>query len=127
MSFYHLCALSMAFKILMSNLLHFPQTNVDLSWEKDKIVLQPYTYMFSFSLTKIRILHRLENRTKPITTSHDGRCWWDSNLRTHTYGYKETCHKKRLAKHSNFELSVLCTDNVFMTTNILFTINPQNS
>ena len=27
------------------------------------------------------ILHRLENRTKPISTPYDGRHWWDSNLR----------------------------------------------
>ena len=26
------------------------------------------------------ILHRLENRTKPILTPHDGQCWWDLNL-----------------------------------------------
>ena len=29
-------------------------------------------------------LHRLENRTRPISTSYDRRPWWDSNLRTPT-------------------------------------------
>ena len=28
------------------------------------------------------ILHRLERRTRPILTPYDGRCRWDSNLRT---------------------------------------------
>ena len=28
------------------------------------------------------ILHRLENRTRPISTPYNGRRWWDSNLRT---------------------------------------------
>ena len=28
------------------------------------------------------ILHRLESKTRPILTPYDGRCQWDSNLRT---------------------------------------------
>ena len=30
------------------------------------------------------ILHRLEKRTKPISTPYDAQRWWDSNLRTPT-------------------------------------------
>ena len=37
---------------------------------------------FFFFLPYHFFLHRLENRTKPISTPYDGRRWWDSNLRT---------------------------------------------
>ena len=37
----------------------------------DNILFLPYLF-----------LHRLENRTKPISTPYDGRRLWDSNLRT---------------------------------------------
>ena len=36
----------------------------------------------TFFLPYHLFLHRLENRTKPISTPYDGRRWWDSNLRT---------------------------------------------
>ena len=39
-------------------------------------------YLFYFFLPYHLFLHRLENRTKPISTPYDGRRWWDSNLRT---------------------------------------------
>ena len=39
-------------------------------------------FFFFFFLPYHLFLHRLENRTKPISTPYDGRRWWDSNLRT---------------------------------------------
>ena len=39
-------------------------------------------FFFFFFLPYHLFLLRLENRTKPISTPYDGRCWWDSNLRT---------------------------------------------
>ena len=40
------------------------------------------TFFFFFFLPYHLSLHRLENRTKPISTPYYGRRWWDSNLRT---------------------------------------------
>ena len=41
-----------------------------------------FFFFFFFFLPYHFFLHRLENRTKPISTPYDGRRWWDSNLRT---------------------------------------------
>ena len=41
-----------------------------------------HTTRFFFFFLPYFFLHRLENRTKPISTIYDGRRWWDSNLRT---------------------------------------------
>ena len=41
-----------------------------------------YLFCHFFFLNIYLFLHHLENRTKPISTPHDGRCWWDSNLHT---------------------------------------------
>ena len=42
----------------------------------------PTSIFYFFCLPYHIFLHRLENRTNPISTPYDGRCWWDSNLRT---------------------------------------------
>ena len=41
-----------------------------------------FFFFFFFFLPYHFFLHCLENRTKPMSTPYDGRCWWDSNLRT---------------------------------------------
>ena len=41
-----------------------------------------FIFFIIFFLPYHFFLHRLENRTKPISTPYDGRRWWDSNLRT---------------------------------------------
>ena len=57
--------------IVLSNKYDSPQASV-----------QRIFFFFFFFLPYHLFLHRLENRTKPISTPYDGRRWWDSNLRT---------------------------------------------
>ena len=46
----------------------------------EKVSDAVFPFFFFFFLPYHLFLHRLENRTKPISTPYDGRRWWDSNL-----------------------------------------------
>ena len=52
--------------------------NCNFPMQSKLFVLKKFFFDHSF------ILHHLENRTRPISAPYDGRCWWNSNLRTPT-------------------------------------------
>ena len=53
-----------------------------VSWDAKEGVLLRVHVFFLLVFTIHLLLHRFENRTRPISTPYDGRHWWDSNLRT---------------------------------------------
>ena len=71
------------FKVHTSMITHIRQA-LPLPWQGGcQCSLQQLTQPFFFFFLPYHfLLHRLENRTKPISTPYDGRRWWDSNLRT---------------------------------------------
>ena len=87
-------------------------------------------FFFFFNFLPYHLfLHRLENRTKPISTPYDGRRWWDSNLRTPACKSPvlPLCYGRR-RRHLVSDLLICCSRDEcrLMSLLILCVVKPQS-
>ena len=61
---------------------------LNLIWKLDSLLstlpLAGFQNKFELVCTRFMSLHRLDNRTRPISAPYNGQCWGDSNLHTST-------------------------------------------